>query len=176
MKCRKLSKRCGCKAGVSSKYFSEAGVPGYVVHQFHEVHNHSMVEAQHQHFMTSNRKLDEVHHKFILDCSMANIGPTLTFKVLKEVLGGFSNVGCTVGDIRNASRDLKAYAHGFDVQMVLNDMARKKELSDCFTYHYEVNESNQLVALFWFDGLSKRNYQMFGDIVAFDSTYNTNRY
>ncbi|XP_047978500.1 protein FAR1-RELATED SEQUENCE 5-like [Salvia hispanica] len=172
----KLSKRCGCKAGVSFKYFSEGGNPGYVVHQFHEVHNHSMVEVHHQHFMSINWKLDEVHHKFILDCSRANIGPTMTFKVLKEVLGGFGHVRCTVGDIRNASRDLKAYAHGFDVQMVLNDMARKKELSDSFTYHYEVNESNQLVALFWCDGLSKRNYQMFGDIVAFDSTYNTNMY
>ncbi|XP_047979381.1 protein FAR-RED IMPAIRED RESPONSE 1-like [Salvia hispanica] len=60
--------------------------------------------------------------------------------------------------------------------MVLNDMAKKKEMSDAFTYHYEVNAANQLVALFWCDGLMKKNYHMFGDIVAFDSTYNTNRY
>ncbi|XP_042023072.1 protein FAR1-RELATED SEQUENCE 5-like [Salvia splendens] len=114
--------------------------------------------------------------KFILDCSKANIGPTMTFKVLKETLGGFDLVGCTVGDIRNASRDIKAYAHGFDVQMVLDDMAKKKEMSESYTYHYEVNEKNRLVALFWCDGLMKRNYHMFGDIVAFDTTYNTNRY
>ncbi|XP_042012116.1 protein FAR1-RELATED SEQUENCE 5-like [Salvia splendens] len=105
-----------------------------------------------------------------------NIGPTLTFKVLKEILGGFELAGCTVGDIRNASRDIKEYAQGFDVQMVLDDMAKKKEMSEAFTYHYEVNESDQLVALFWCDGVMKRNYHMFGDIVSFDSTYNTNRY
>ncbi|XP_042029942.1 protein FAR1-RELATED SEQUENCE 5-like [Salvia splendens] len=135
-----------------------------------------MVESEHQHFMALNRKLDDVHYKFILDCSKANICPTLTFKVLKEILGGFELVGCTVGDIRNASRDIKAYAHGFDVHMVLDDMAKKKEMSEAFTYHYEVNATNQLVALFWCDGLMKRNYHMFGDIVAFDSTYNKNRY
>ncbi|XP_042023032.1 protein FAR1-RELATED SEQUENCE 5-like [Salvia splendens] len=118
----------------------------------------------------------EEFQKFILDCSKANIGPTLTFKVLKEILGGFDLVGCTVGDIRNASRDIKAYAYGFDVQMVLDDMAKKKEMSEAFTYHYEVNATNQLVALFWCDCMMKRNYHMFGDIVAFDSTYNTNRY
>ncbi|XP_047943073.1 protein FAR1-RELATED SEQUENCE 9-like [Salvia hispanica] len=128
IKRRRLSKRCGCKASISFKFFSEGGVSGYTVEEFNEVHNHYML------------------------------------------------VGCNVGDIRNASRDIKAYAHGFDVQMVLDDMARKKEMSEAFTYEYEVNASNQLVALFWCDGLMKRNYHMFGDIVAFDTTYNTNRY
>ncbi|XP_047948895.1 protein FAR1-RELATED SEQUENCE 5-like [Salvia hispanica] len=175
IKRRWLSKRCGCKASISFKFFSEAGIPGYIIQEFNEVHNHYMVESEHQQFMTLNRKLDDVHHKFILDCSKANIGPTLTFKVLKEILGGFELVRCNVGDIRNTSRDIKAYANGCDVQMVLDDMAKKKELSDAFTYHYEVNAANQLVALFWCDGLMKRNYHMFGDIVAFDSTYNTNR-
>ncbi|XP_047942923.1 protein FAR1-RELATED SEQUENCE 5-like [Salvia hispanica] len=176
LKRRRLSKRCGCKACISFKYFSEAGIPGYIIHEFNEVHNHCMVESEHQQFMTLNRKLNDVHHKFILDCSKANIGLTLTFKVLKEILGGFELVGCNVGDIRNTSRDIKAFAHGCDVQMVLDDMAKKKELSDAFTYHYEVNAANKLVALFWCDGLMKRNYHMFGDIVAFDSTYNTNRH
>ncbi|XP_042056280.1 protein FAR1-RELATED SEQUENCE 5-like [Salvia splendens] len=176
MKRRRLSKRCGCKASLSFKYFSDNGLAGYIVQHFNELHNHDMVESEHQKFMSVNRHLDDVHQKFILDCSKANIGPTLTFKVLKETLGGFDLVGCTVGDIRNASRDTKAYAHGFDVQMVLDDMAKKKEMFESYTYHYEVNENNQLVALFWCDGLMKRNYHMFGDIVAFDSTYNTNRY
>ncbi|XP_041995698.1 protein FAR1-RELATED SEQUENCE 5-like [Salvia splendens] len=160
MKRRRLSKRCGCKASISFKFFSEWGLPSYIIQEFNKAHNHHMVESEHQQFMSINRKLDDVHKKFILDCSKANIGPTLTFKVLKEILGGFDLVGCTVRDIRNASRDIKAYAHGFDVQMVLDDMAKKKEMSEAFTYHYEVNAY----------------YHMFGDIVAFDSTYNTNRY
>ncbi|XP_042012115.1 protein FAR1-RELATED SEQUENCE 5-like [Salvia splendens] len=172
----KLSKRCGCKASISFKFFSEEDLSGYIIREFNKVHNHHMVESEHHQFMSRSRKLDDVHQKFILDCSKANIGPTLTFKVLKEILGGFDLVGCTVGDIRNVSWDIKSYAHGFDVQMVLGDMAKKKEMSEAFTYHYEVNASNQLVALFWCDGLMKRNYHMFGDIVAFDSTYNTNRY
>ncbi|XP_047961875.1 protein FAR1-RELATED SEQUENCE 5-like [Salvia hispanica] len=107
-----------------------------------------MVEVQHKPFMTINRKLTEVHEKFILDCSRANIGPTLTFKFLKEVLGGYQMVGCTVGDIRNASRDIKAYAQGYDVQMVLDEMRRKKELYDAFTYHFEVNSENQYCMIF----------------------------
>ncbi|XP_042028614.1 protein FAR1-RELATED SEQUENCE 5-like [Salvia splendens] len=175
MKHRRLSRRRGCKASISFKYFSERGHACYIVQDFNEVHNRDMVESEHQHFMSINRPLDDVHQKFILDCSKANIGPILTFKVLKETLGVFDLISCTVGDIRNVSRDIKAYAHGFDLQMVLDDMAKKKEMSESYTYYYEVNEKNQLVTLFWCDGLMKRNYHMFGDIVAFDSTYNTNR-
>ncbi|XP_047978929.1 protein FAR1-RELATED SEQUENCE 5-like [Salvia hispanica] len=144
LKRRRLSNRCCCPAKISLRYFSEGGRPGYKIHEFVETHNHTMVEVQHKPFMTINQKLTEVHEKFILDCSRANIGPTLTFKFLKEVLGGYQMVGCTVGDIRNASRDIKAYAQGYDVQMVLDEMRRKKELSDAFTYHYEVNSENQL--------------------------------
>ncbi|XP_047961390.1 protein FAR1-RELATED SEQUENCE 5-like [Salvia hispanica] len=130
LKRRRLSYRCCCPAKISLRYFSEGGRPGYKIHEFVEAHNHTMVEVQHKPFMTINRKLTEVHEKFIFDCSRANIGPTLTFKFLKEVLGGYQMVGCTVGDIRNASRDIKAYAQGYDVQMVLDEMRRKKELSD----------------------------------------------
>ncbi|XP_042038404.1 protein FAR1-RELATED SEQUENCE 5-like [Salvia splendens] len=145
IKRRKLSKRCGCTTSISFRCFSEDCLSGCIIQEFNEIYNHHMVETEHQQFMSSNRKLDDVHHKFILDCSRANIGPTLTFKVLKEILGGFDLVGCTVGDIRNASRDIKAYAQGFNVQMVLDDMAKKIEMSEVFTYHYEVNESDQLV-------------------------------
>ncbi|XP_047978393.1 protein FAR1-RELATED SEQUENCE 5-like [Salvia hispanica] len=144
LKRRRLSNRCCCPTKISLRYFSKGGRPRYKIHKFVEAHNHTMVEVQHKPFMTINRKLTEVHEKFILDCSRANIGPTLTFKFMKE--------------------------------MVLDEMRRKKELSDAFTYHYEVNSENQLVALFWCDGVLKRNYHMFGDIVAFDSTYNTNMY
>ena len=92
-----------------------------------------MVKSEHQQFMSLNRKLDDVHHQLILDCSKANIGLTLSFNVLKEILGGFEFLGCNVGGIRNASRDIKAYTHGIDVQVVLDDMAKKKELSEAFT-------------------------------------------
>ncbi|XP_042023088.1 protein FAR-RED IMPAIRED RESPONSE 1-like [Salvia splendens] len=69
----RLSKRCGCKASISFKFFSEEGLPGYIIQEFNEVHNHYMV-----------------------------------------------------------ARDIKAYTHEFDVQMVLDDMANKKELSKAF--------------------------------------------
>ena len=56
--------------------------------------------------------------------------------LLKEVLGGLDYVGCTVLEVRNYRRDLRAYVEGADAQMLLNEMRRMKELCGAFTYEF----------------------------------------
>ncbi|XP_042027185.1 protein FAR1-RELATED SEQUENCE 5-like [Salvia splendens] len=173
VKRKRSSIKCYCNAKVSWKYIM--GV-GYVIQSFVEEHNHEMVEERHKRFMNLNRNLDLVHQKFILDCANANIGPTLSFSLLKEVLGGLDYVGCTVLEVRNYRRDLRAYVEGADAQMLLNELRRKKELCSAFTYEYEVNSKDRMTRLFWCDPTGRRNYHLYGDIVSFDTTYSTNRY
>ncbi|XP_042059476.1 protein FAR1-RELATED SEQUENCE 5-like [Salvia splendens] len=129
---------------------------GYEVYQFVEYHNHLMVADEHRHFMTANRSLDHIRRRFMEDCGRCNIGPTLTFKLLKEIMGGPENVG---------------YA-----QMIFDYMRSQKESSDAFYYEIEIGSQGKLTKLFWADAISRRNYHMFGDIISFDSTYSTNRY
>ncbi|XP_042065426.1 protein FAR1-RELATED SEQUENCE 5-like [Salvia splendens] len=170
---RRSSRKCFCKAKIAFKFCK--GI-GYVVNQFYEIHNHDMVELRHMRFMRLNRNIDLLHQKFILDCASANIGPTLTFKLLNEVLGGLDYVGCTVVEVRNYRRDLRAYTSGADAQMVLNEMSWKKENCPAFTYDFEVNSQDMLTRLFWCDPIAKKNFHLYGDIVSFDTTYSTNRY
>ncbi|XP_042056252.1 protein FAR1-RELATED SEQUENCE 5-like [Salvia splendens] len=96
-----------------------------------------MVQLRHKRFMRLNRNIDPVHQKFIADCASANIGPMLTFSLLSEVLGGLDYIGCTIVEVCNYTRDLRAYVDGADAQMVLNDMKRKKEICSSFTYDFE---------------------------------------
>lgn len=124
-------------------------------------------------FMRINRKLDYVHQMFILDCAKPGVGATHAHKLLNELLGGYDNVGCTVTDVRNFARNMNAYVEGCDAQMLLNDMAKKKELCEAFIYEYEVGATDKLKRLFWCD--PRRNYHYFGDVVAFDTTYSTNK-
>ncbi|XP_042028656.1 protein FAR1-RELATED SEQUENCE 5-like [Salvia splendens] len=170
---RRSSRKCLCKAKVAFKFCKGTG---YVVKQFEERHNHDMVQLRHKRFMRLNRNIDLVHQKFIADCASANIGPTLTFSLLSEVLGGLDYVGCTIVEVHNYRRDLRAYVDGADAQMVLNDMKRKKEICSSFTYDFEVNSKGRLTRLFWCDPIAKHNYHLYGDIVSFDTTYSTNRY
>ncbi|KAH6777537.1 hypothetical protein C2S51_008849 [Perilla frutescens var. frutescens] len=113
---------------------------------------------------------------FILNCARINIGPVTAFRLVKEVVGGYSNIGCTTVDFKNFSRDLKAYAVGVDAQMMLDKMSKRHELCSAFTFDYEVNNDDQLRCVFWDDPISRRNFSLFGDVVSFDATYRTNRY
>lgn len=173
---RRGTKRCGCGARISFKFFSDFGDKYYLVHQFVEEHNHTMVDKDHKRFMKGNRSLNDVHHKFVEDCTKANIGPTSTFNLLKEFFGGYDVVGCTLTDVRNCSRDIKEKLKEVDVQMILNQMQEKKRICEGFFYKYQLSsEDNKLVSLFWSDAESRKHYHMFGDVVAFDTTYSTNR-
>ncbi|XP_042041356.1 protein FAR1-RELATED SEQUENCE 5-like [Salvia splendens] len=174
---RRGTKRCGCGARISFKFYSDCGVKYYLVHQFIEEHNHAMVDKDHKRFMKGNRSMNDVHHKFVEDCTKANIGPTSTFNLLKEFFGGYDVVGCTLNDVRNCSRDIKEKLKEVDVQMILNQMQEKKRICEGFFYKYQLSpDDNKLVSLFWSDAESRKHYHMFGDVVAFDTTYSTNRY
>ena len=97
-------------------------------------------------------------------------------QVYKRISWGYDTVGITVTELRNAMHSLKTYVEGSDAQMMLDEMVRRKKTCDGFTYHYELGSENELKALFWCDAISKKNYHMYGDVVSFDATYNTNRY
>ncbi|KAH6763030.1 hypothetical protein C2S52_020463 [Perilla frutescens var. hirtella] len=170
---RRVSKRNCCMARIGLKYI---GCDGYSVGLFEERHTHSLVRDIHREFMNLNRNIDPSHQMFILNCARVNIGPVTTFRLFKEVVGGYSNIGCTAVDFKNFSRDLKAYVVGVDVQMMLDKMFKRHELCSAFTFDYEVIKDDQLRCVFWADPISRRSFSLFGDVVSFDATYRTNRY
>ncbi|XP_041995753.1 uncharacterized protein LOC121745875 [Salvia splendens] len=152
------TKRCGCGAGISFKFYSNSGVKYYLVHQFNEEYNHAMVDKDHKRFMKGNRSMNDVHHKFVEDCTKANIGPSSTFNLLKEFFGGYDVVGCTLNDVRNCSRDIKEKLKEVDVQMMLNQMQEKKRICEGFFYKYQLSpDANKIVSLFWFDAESRKH-------------------
>ncbi|KAH6790143.1 hypothetical protein C2S51_005149 [Perilla frutescens var. frutescens] len=156
--------------------FKYIGCDGYNVGLFEERHAHSLVTDTHREFMNLNRNIDPSHQMFILNCARVNIGPVTTFSLVKEVVGGYSNISCTTVDFKNFSRDLKAYTVGVDAQMMLDKMSKRYELCSAFIFDYEVNKDDQLRCVFWADPISRRNFSLFGDVVSFDATYRTNRY
>ena len=170
---RRRSSRCHCNAKLTLKYITDSGSARYAVSNFVDQHNHDMVDTKHVRYMKSNRNLGDIHYKFLQDCTKANIGPTKTFNLLKEFLGGYDAVGCTVTDLRK--RDILQEMNGADVQMILNQMEEKKNTSDGFHYKFQQSSDGKLLSLFWCDAVSRKNYKMFGDIVSFDTTYSTNR-
>ncbi|XP_019199637.1 PREDICTED: protein FAR-RED IMPAIRED RESPONSE 1-like [Ipomoea nil] len=148
----------------------------YKVHKFEERHTHCLCQESHKPFLKVNRKLEIAHQEFITNCEKANVGASKSYDIYAEIVGGPENVGAMQQDFKNYRRELLAYMKWGDVQMVIsNYLEHKTDCADMY-FEYEVNANDQLARVFWADGMARKNYGAFGDVVSFDSTYKTNRY
>ncbi|XP_021979253.1 protein FAR-RED IMPAIRED RESPONSE 1-like [Helianthus annuus] len=95
---------------------------------------------------------------------------------MKELCGGFDNVGATKCDFKNFKKELNVFIGEFDAEMLVRRLTRKKEFLPNFTCEYQTTEEGVLKCLFLADENMKRNFYMFGDVVSFDATYKRNKY
>ncbi|XP_019180274.1 PREDICTED: protein FAR1-RELATED SEQUENCE 5-like [Ipomoea nil] len=170
---RRVSNRVGCKARMG---MSKCKSGGYKVHTIELRHTHCLCSEEGRTFLKINRQLDIGHKTFLANCAKANIGPTKAFRLFKEMVGSFTEVGATCIDFCNFRRDLLAYIAEADAQMVIEEMFKRKEDNPHFYFDFDIDEEAQLTRLFWADAESRRNFACFGDVMSFDATYSTNRY
>ncbi|XP_063938020.1 protein FAR-RED IMPAIRED RESPONSE 1-like [Daucus carota subsp. sativus] len=171
---RTTSKRCECRARIIMK---RAGLRGFVLMGFIEEHNHPLATGKEKMFLRCNRNLSTPYQNFILDCSRANIGPTRAHSLLKEMTGSYDEIGATVDDFKNFSRDVKVRIGPRDCDKLLSKFKLERIKSkNRFYYEYKVDTEGHLTGLFWTDVVGQANYDVFGDIVSFDPTFRTNKY
>lgn len=111
----------------------------------------------------------------VFDAAKVNIGCSKSFSLAKEMYGGYSNVGATLRDFRNFNRDLKEYVGEKDGQMIIDKFKVMQETSSSFYYAYDVDSAGHLTKLFWADPVGRKNFEIFGDAVSFDATFDTNK-
>ncbi|KAK1396433.1 hypothetical protein POM88_006296 [Heracleum sosnowskyi] len=168
------SRRCYCKAKIILK---PAGHRGFVIMSFVEEHNHPLATGAARMFLRCNRNVSIDQQHFIMDCARAKIGATRSHAIAKELRGSYEDVGATVADFKNFSRDVKIRIGDHDAKMILAKFKLKKETSNnTFYYDYKVDKQGHLTGLFWTDVIGQANFDVFGDIVSFDPTFRTNRY
>ncbi|XP_071905653.1 protein FAR-RED IMPAIRED RESPONSE 1-like [Coffea arabica] len=63
-----------------------------------------------------------------------------------------------------------------DAEGALGFLAAKKDADDMFFYKYHVDNEGRLTRLFWADSKSRADFSVFGDVLVFDTTYETNKY
>ena len=94
---------------------------------------------------------------------------------MKEIVGGYDSIGASKQDFKNFHRDLKTYIEGSNRQMFVNNFTNKKLLWSAFFFDFDMDDDDCLCRALWADPLCKKNYTLFGDMVFFDTTYQTNR-
>ncbi|KAL8087893.1 hypothetical protein AgCh_037871 [Apium graveolens] len=98
--------------------------------------------------------------------------------VIGNIHGGNDKVRFNVQYVKNVIRDeRKKMFHISDAQGGLDLLHRLNEESGSKYFNrIEVDEENHLKCLVWIDLRCLMAYQNFGDVVAFDTSYRTNRY
>ncbi|KAM1023174.1 hypothetical protein COP2_045249 [Malus domestica] len=107
----------------------------------------------------------------------AGIRTTNTYSYLAEEVGESQNVGFTKTNCYNfVSREKRIMLEAGDAQSLINHFKRKQVEDPMFFYTVQVDQENQMTNFFWRDGRSIIDYECFGDVVIFDTTYRTNKY
>ncbi|XP_021984838.1 protein FAR1-RELATED SEQUENCE 5-like [Helianthus annuus] len=97
------------------------------------------------------------------------------YRCLVALKGGHHNVNGTPVDFKNFSHQLRIFIGERDAQVFLERLRERFDNLPNFFFDYTVS-NGKLSSVFWADEISKLNYKAFGDVLAFDATYSTNRY
>ncbi|XP_031095102.1 protein FAR1-RELATED SEQUENCE 5-like [Ipomoea triloba] len=103
---RRVTNRVGCNAKIILKLMGDGR---YSVFSVEIRHTHSLCSELAKPFMRVNRKLSMGHQSFVANCARANIGPIKSFKLYKQMVGDFVDVGATGVDFQNFKQDLMAW-------------------------------------------------------------------
>ena len=84
----------------------------------------------------------------VFNAAKVNISCSKTFSLVKEMTGGYSNVGAILRDFRNFDRDLKEFVGERDGQMMIDKFRVMHETSKSFYFAHEVDAEGHLTMLF----------------------------
>ncbi|CAO2832764.1 unnamed protein product [Amaranthus hypochondriacus] len=144
---KRSTKRVGCKAKLILKFDKKKGT--YFVFKFVEGHSHSLISPTSRHYLRGNRNMTILHKNFISKNARINVGPVKSFRLFKENVGSYDNVGATMQDFKNFHRDYKNYIKGDDGKMLIENFIRKRDIFPGFYFDYALDEDNHISRLFW---------------------------
>ncbi|XP_058181118.1 protein FAR1-RELATED SEQUENCE 5-like [Rhododendron vialii] len=145
---------CGAKLSVVKRRSSEK----FVVSQFVEGHNHPLTSPKRVHLLQSHRKV------------------SVAKKAQQKNTEDPENVGFLQQDLYNAERERMKTLARHDANMLYEHFQFEQQKNAGFMFTMKKDDDGRMTHCFWADATSRKSYQSFGDVVVFDTTYNTNRY
>ncbi|KAD3337023.1 hypothetical protein E3N88_32543 [Mikania micrantha] len=161
-----------CKAHIGVQVTKATST--FALYKFVECHNHPLVEPYNRDLTKAGRKLSFSTKQFIHHMTLNRIGPTIAHRLQVSMKGSHHNVKGTPNDFKNFSQTIRSFIGNRDFQLFLDHLRdRVQNLPDFYFVFCDVN--GELRHVFWADEISKRNYEVFGDVLAFDATKHTNK-
>jgi hypothetical protein len=155
--------RTNCKAMVRFRVDSEGQ---WRVIQIIPEHNHELVRPEEIHLLRSVRTL-----------SVPKPG-VLNAMVNDEIQAMHDNLHINEdGTECNSQLSIRGYTllEPEDIEGLVGYFKRRANEQDMFYWDVEVDQEGRMCNFFWRDGRSRLDYDSFGDVVIFDTTYRTSK-
>ncbi|CAA0825035.1 Protein FAR1-RELATED SEQUENCE 5, partial [Striga hermonthica] len=167
--------RVGCPAVFRVKYNKR--LKKFVVTEFVKKHNHELMTEEGVSFLFSHQSVKE--SDLVEAISMHEVGwrTSEIMNFFAHRAGGYHKIGFTLKDLYNSVyAKRKADIRDGDAEGALAYFSAKKDSDPSFFFKFDVDESNRLRHLIWVESRCQSDYQYFGDVLVFDTTYRTNAY
>jgi len=166
--------RMGCRASCRIKLVKD---DIWQVSVFVEDHNHELIASpSKKRNLRSQKHLTEEDKDTIRNLSAQNVGTSQILEYMAIQYGGKQNLRFKKKDVSNHIAAENRKFLGVDVDTTLVYFQKKQEEDPQFFYAIEPDDAGFLKNIFWVDGRARRTYQEFGDVITFDTTYQTNKY
>nr|XP_029144860.1 protein FAR1-RELATED SEQUENCE 5-like [Arachis hypogaea] len=167
--------RTNCKA-MLSVYFDKND-KHWKVRKLVTEHNHDLTPVGMVHLIANHRRLTKVAKTQIAGMQAHGIATSKIVGYMAGTVGGYSMLGFLKKDVYNYADKMRRIkvADG-DANSALVYLEGKAESDPMAIAKYNVTSDNRLANLIWANGSSRVDYQFFGDVLAFDSTYRKNKY
>jgi len=163
--------RCNAKMVVHVDFGSER----WYIKKFDDVHNHTFLDKKYEGMLPAHRKMSDYDKYQMKAMRKARIPTSRIFVFFATQAGGFKNLGYSRRTMYNEQfkgREKKIS----DAEEAVEFLKGLSVTDDKMYWKHTVNEDESLQHLFWCNGASRMDYTVFGDVLAFDATYQKIRY
>ncbi|XP_061340632.1 protein FAR1-RELATED SEQUENCE 5-like [Gastrolobium bilobum] len=167
---RTSSSRIGCEACLKASRDKKTNA--WRITYFTDKHNHEMVTLKSVSYLRSYRKMPEATKCLIEKFNDAGLPTGKVATIFKSHDLGIDSQDC-YNHMKNVRR--RIFDVG-DAQAVLLYCIKQQSLNPEFFYSIMCDEDDRMVSFFWIDARSRHAYELFGDVITFDTTYRTNKY
>ncbi|KAK8916683.1 Protein FAR1-RELATED SEQUENCE 5 [Platanthera zijinensis] len=148
----------------------------YVVSEFVQEHNHQLHHSSTVHMIRSQRKMSvaqEIETDIAYD---SGIRLKDAYQFFSSQVGGCDGLGYISRDQKNYLRTKRQRSLLYGEASSLERYFSKK-LKDNPSYYYaiQLDTEEHITNIFWADARMIIDYNIFGDVLTFDTTYGTNR-
>ncbi|CAH9126647.1 unnamed protein product [Cuscuta epithymum] len=167
--------RTNCQAQL--KVHLDYNTSKWKVSSFQETHNHVLTPVADVHLIPKYRALSEADKAQVDSLHSFGVRTCHIMGYLLDQKGGHAGIGFSKRDLYNhfhkKQRDI---IKDGDARVTLSYFEGKADNDPMFYSKFQTTGDGKLKHLFWADGRSRSDFQCFGDVLAFDTTYKKNKY